>query len=186
MTDSPAGAPQPYDATPWQRQIQQDYTVEVCPGRPIVCRQLSLVQELATGKLPSEFEKFVLFEPFDGEEYKLVKGEVKRKTDVELSVAQADRWQNYLRAAARAMIRPRLRLKGEPNYAAGEIGPDDLTYAEVREVAFIAIRKVVPPLPAIFRESDATDGSGVRAGGDVPSSAGVSHEPESSDRTDGK
>jgi hypothetical protein len=165
--------------------VQHEYTLEVCPGRPIVCRQLSLVSELAAGKLPSEFEKFVLFEPFDGEEYKLVKGEVKRKTDVELSVDQAERWQNYLRAAARAMIRPRLRLKGEPNYANGEIGPDDLTYAEVREVAFVAIRKVVPPLPAMFRDTDTGERAGLGTGADLPVGADQPHQSEPDDRIDG-
>jgi hypothetical protein len=167
MSETPT--PAPYDATPWKGAMEQEFTVELSPGRPFVCRHLSLVEELAAGTLPSELERYVLYEPFDGDEYKMVKGQPKRKSDVELSVEQADRWRNKLRIAARAMIRPRLRLKGEPNYQAGEIAPKDLQSNEINEVAFIAIRRALPPLPAIFQEPAAGEPADLEVSADLRS-----------------
>jgi hypothetical protein len=75
------------------------------------------------------------------------------------------------------MIRPRLRIKGTPNYEKGEIGPDDISYAELREVAFVAIRKVVPPLPATF-PADPGEPDKLGTGGDVPPGEAVQREAE--------
>jgi|GEM_PF-2728537 len=169
-------SPAPYDATPWQGQLETEYTVELSPGRPIVCKHLSLIEELAAGTLPSELERYCLYEPFDGDEYKKVRGQLTRKTDVELSVEQAERWRNKLRIAARAMIRPRLRLKGEPNYAAGEAAPKDFSANEINDVAYIAIRRALPALPAIFREPPAGEPDDIELSADLRPGELVPHE----------
>ncbi len=136
-----------YDATPWAGQLDQTYTIEVNPGRPIVCKKLSLVEELASGHIPNELERFILSGDFDHVDMELDNsGQWVPKSDLTLSNEQQDRWSNLLRVCARSMVRPRLRLSGTPNYATGEIGIKDLTYAEVYRVASVAIREVVPPL----------------------------------------
>lgn len=189
MSDEPttdAPIPAGTDASAWKGRLDTPYKVEVSPGRPIWCRQLSLLTELTAGRLPAELEKFVLYESFDGDDYKLSQGKVVRKTDIELSAEQAERWSNYLRIAARAMTWPKLRLKGEPNYQAGEAAPADFTFAEIREVAYVATRKVVPPLPAMFSGPPAGEPDGERAGQPLPTGDAVPHTAEPPDRADGE
>ncbi len=148
-----------YDATPWAGQLDATYTIEVNPGRPILCKKLSLVEELANGTIPNELETFILSGDFDHAGMEMDKnGQWVPKSDITLSNEQSDRWSNFLRICARSMVRPRLRLTGTPNYAIGEIAIKDLTYAEVYRVASVAIMEVVPALPATFPDH-ATDGN---------------------------
>ncbi len=161
-----------YDATPWAGQMDATYTVEVNPGRPILCKKLSLVEELANGLIPNELERFILAGDFDRVDMEMDEnGQWVPKSDLTLSNEQSERWSNMLRICARAMLQPRLKLSGTPNYKLGEISTKDLMYAEVYRVASVAIREVVPPLgtaPFPGREPDAEGASA-----DVPGSKPV-------------
>jgi len=128
----------------------------------------------------------VLWEDFHGSPYKLGKNNApERKSDVEYSIEQAERWQNKLRVVARAADWPRLRLKGEPNYATGEVDLNDFSPVEINEIAFIAAQRSVPPLPEMFQEPPAGDVASVEPFTDLRSGEPVSHEAEPTDRTDG-
>lgn len=144
MSEQPAT----YDATAWKGGLDREFTVEVNPGRPLVYKKLSLVDELVRGTVPNELLKHIVFDSLPDDD-----------DDAKAAERQAETWQNHLRICARALVRPRLKLKGTPNYAQGEIAPSDLTWAEVYEISYRAIREVVPPLAdAPFRSDGSDDG----------------------------
>lgn len=165
-----------YNADAWRGSLDQTYTIEVNPGRPIVCKKLSLVNELAGGLIPNELLNFILFEPFDVLPVQLKDGEAVAKTSVQLAMEQKQTWEHYLRICARSMVRPRLALKGEPPKGSDLIKPSDLTFAEVREVAYLAVKEVVPALRPVQFPEPTPNGDGT--GADVPISNDLSPNTE--------
>ena len=190
MTNAPQFGDTPIpvgtDSSSWQGQLEKPWKVEIFPGRVIWCHTPAFLEMLAAGELPNELERFILYEPFDGDETKIVRGALTRKTDVELSVEQAERWKNKLRIAARAMDWPRVRLAGKPDYSKGYAALADLMPQEINEIAYVAIRRALPALPAIFPEPATGEPGSVADGGDLRPGESLPHDTEPDDRPDGE
>jgi hypothetical protein len=183
VTPIPAGT----DASAWKGHLSAPWSIELSPGRVFWCRTPNFLEMMAAGTVPESLEKYILYDSFDGSATKMNRnGETVRKSDAELATEMAERWANKLRIAARAITWPKLKLTGTPDYENGEIAVSDVLPGEINEVAFIATRRSLPALPAIFSEPASGGVDGIESGGEPSPGDDVPHETEPVDRADGE
>lgn len=130
--------PEPTPMAAWQERFAtRPYTLR--SGYTVLLRRVSFMQGILDGTLPNQVLNLVMF-------------------DVDPTDAEGDKsdqvknlFETYLMIVARALIQPKLRLGPpgdftniEPKADRGEIGPWQLTPADVYELYGESIREVVP------------------------------------------
>jgi len=180
MTDATNGVhaePAPTPATALRDRFRTE-TLTLSTGVVVTARKLSLMRELLGGSLPTQVLDWIVFQ-----------GATSEITDY--AQRSAEIYKARLYVVARILAAPRLVLgRGkdirdvQPDYAAGEIGPLDLTHEEVWEIYSWGILGVVPDaVTAPFRAELVSDtgGTGEPGLGSPP----LSQEPEPVSRADG-
>lgn len=167
---------QPRDASGYAAPFDQGFIVEIHPGRRFECRYVPLTDQLVLGRVPNELYRFVHFEEFTPGDHKRDKdGNLTPKNDFEKAAEQKSAWEHYARLAARAMVWPRLDIKTEQGDPAnGILALRHLTFVELYEIAWRAVREVLPA-PATFPVggSDDDDAEPGAPGGAVASEPGA-------------
>lgn len=130
----------PAPTTAWAERFRAVQRIEVTPGFVVQIKHLGLLSELAAGTLPNEVLNH-LVQPDDDD------------AEMDPAVRAQERFQAYIKLAARAMVYPKLilphvieRRRRPINYLAGEIAVSDLHYLEVQAIYHHAVLDCLPPV----------------------------------------